>query len=307
MRRMSPLPFRLACSAAALAGALVLAAPAAQAQGIVAQVNNRAITSLDVAQRVRIAAAIERRRIGTKEALEELIDDQAKVIEAGRVGYRVTEEGVDAELTKIAKSNGQNLRQFEDTLRRSGLEPAAVRDKFRANIAWQALTRDRVKLGTNVSRAEVESASSERRRAEKVIEYTLIPVVFIVPPGSSPGARIAAANAARGRFTGCDDGFEAMRSLQDVVVRPSTIRRSNDLSKPLQALFDKTPVGKMTAPAAGEQGIEVIAVCAKRDMTSSEATDLAAVAEELSEKKMQSSSKPYLAELRKKVTIRYHR
>jgi len=188
MRPVSSLSFRLACSALALAGALALSAPAAQAQGIVAQVNNRAITSLDVAQRVRIAAMIERRRIGTKEALEELIDDQAKVVEASRVGYRVTEEGVEAELLKIAKSNGQSLRQFEDTLRRSGLEPTAVRDKLRANIAWQALLRDRAKLGTNVSRSELESASAERRRTEKVIEYTLIPVVFIVPPGSSPGA-----------------------------------------------------------------------------------------------------------------------
>lgn len=300
-------PLRMACSAAALAGALLLGVPAAQAQGMVAQVNNRAITSLDVAQRVRIAAMIEHRRIGTKEALEELIDDQAKIIEANRVGYRVTEDGVEGEFAKIAKSNGQSTRQFEDVLRRAGLEPSAVRDKLRANIAWQALTRDRAKLGTNVTRAEVESAAAQRKTAEKTIEYTLIPIVFVVPPGSSPGARISAANAARSRFTDCDTGFDAMRALPDVVVRPSVVRNSNDLTKPLKALFEKTPVGRTTPAAAGESGVEIIAVCGKRDVSGASGGDLVAVADDLSEQKIKSTTKGYLAEIRKKVTIRYHR
>jgi peptidyl-prolyl cis-trans isomerase SurA len=294
-------------AAVALAGALFIAAPAAQAQGILAQVNHRAITSLDVSQRVRIAAMTERRRLGAREALEELIDDQAKVIEAGRVGYRVTEEGVEAEFAKLAKANNQSAKQFEQTLRGAGLEPNALRDKMRANIAWQALLRDRVKFGTQVTRSEVESAATEKKRGnDKKTEYSLIPVVFIVPPGSSPAARISAANAARAKFSNCDTDFDALRAMPDVFVRTMTVRSSDDISKELRATLDKTPVGRMTAPAAGEQGIELVAVCNKRD-TSSNAADLAVVAEELGEKKVNAGSKAYLAELRKKVTIKYHR
>lgn len=301
-------PFRAPLALAAfLAGSLLAAAPGAQAQSILAQVNNRAITGMDVAQRVRIAALVDRRRLGSREALEELIDDQAKIIEAHRIGYRINDENVENELIKIAKSNGQNPREFEDVLRRSGLEPNAVRDKLRANLAWQALLRDRVKLGTNVSRAEIESAAGERKRGERIIEYSLIPVVFVVPPGASPGARAAAANAARAKFTGCDTGFDALRAMPEVFVRPMIVRTSKDLSAQLAALLDKTPEGKMTPPAAGEQGIESIAVCRKRDTTGSEASDTSAVADSLAEKKVHSSSKAYLAEIRKKVTIRYHR
>ncbi len=293
--------------AATLVWFMLLAAPAARAQGILAQVNNRAITSLDVAQRLRIAAMIEHRRISPKQALEELIDDQAKVIEATRVGYRVTEEGVETEFSRLAKANNVSTREFEDTLRRAGLEPSALRDKIRANVAWQALTRDRVKLGMNVTRAEIESAASERRRGEKLIEYTLIPVVFVVPPRASPGARVAAANAARAKFRDCETGFDALRALPDVVIRPSTLRSSNDLSKAIRTVLDKTPIGHMTPAAPGDQGIEVVAVCGKRDVSNAEAGDIAAVADEIGEKKMQSSTKAYLAEIRKKVTIRYLR
>jgi peptidyl-prolyl cis-trans isomerase SurA len=304
----STLTLRLLAGAFVVAGALVGAAPAAQAQGIVAQVNNRAITSLDVAQRVRIAAMTERRRLGTREALEELIDDQVKVIEAGRVGYRVTEEGVEAEFLKLAKANGQGTRQFEDTLRRAGLEPAAVRDKMRAGIAWNALLRDRVKLGSQVSSEEVEAAAREKKSktGDSITQYTLIPVVFIVPTGASPGSRVAAANAARSRFTSCETGFDALRTMPDVYVRPSITRTSDDLTPQLRQTFDKTPVGRMTAPAPGEQGIEVIAVCNKRQLNNPSG-DKAAVAEELTEKKVQGGTKAYLAELRKKVTIKYHR
>lgn len=298
---------RAMLAAAALAGALFSLPAAAVAQGIVAQVNNRAITSLDVSQRVRIAAMTERRRLGTREALEELIDDQAKVIEATRVGYRVTEEGVEAEFAKLAKANQQSVRQFEQTLRGAGLEPGALRDKMKANIAWQALLRDRVKLGTNVTRSEVETAASEKKRSVgKVIEYTLVPVVFIVPPGASPASRVASANAQRAKFTSCETGFDVLRATPDVFVRPTMVRSSEDLSKELKAMFEKTPVGRMTPPAAGEQGIEAIAVCGKRD-TSANSTDLSAVAEELGEKKVNAGSKAYLADLRKKVTIKYHR
>lgn len=289
------------------AGALLCAAPAVQAQGIVAQVNNRAITSLDVAQRIRIAAMTERRRLGSREALEELVDDQAKVIEAGRVGYRVTEDGVEAEFSKLAKSNNQSTRQFEDTLRRAGLEPSALRDKMRANIAWQALLRDRVKLGSQVTREEVEAAARDKKqKAGTLTEFTLIPVVFIVPPGSSPGARIAAANAARNRFTSCETGLESLRSMPDVFVRPTIVRNSDDLNPPLRQTFEKTAVGRMTPPSAGEQGIEVIAVCNKRSLNNPGAEN-AAVADELSVKKVEGSSKAYLAEIRKKVTIKYNR
>jgi peptidyl-prolyl cis-trans isomerase SurA len=298
---------RALLAAVALTGALLLSAPNAVAQGIVAQVNNRAITSLDVSQRVRIAAMTERRRIGTREALEELIDDQAKVIEATRVGYRVTDDGVETEFGKLAKANHQSTREFEQTLRGAGLEPNALRDKMRANIAWQALLRDRIKLGTKVTRSEVETAADEKKRSTgKVMEYTLVPVVFIVPPGSAPGGRVAAANAARNRFSSCETGFDALRSTPDVFVRPTMVRNSDDLSKELRAMFEKTPVGRMTAPAAGEQGIEAIAVCGKREISGS-GNDLSAVADELSEKKVNAGSKAYLADIRKKVTIKYHR
>jgi peptidyl-prolyl cis-trans isomerase SurA len=296
--------FRAALAALfAVALAPTLPAPAA-AQGVVALVNNQAITSFDIEQRMRIAATVDRRRLDRKSALQELIDDKVKLIEARRVGYRVTEEGVENEFSRFAKNNRMTTLEFEDNLKRAGLQPSALRDKIRSDLAWVVLLRDQARRGSQVSNAELESAVEKRRRETGTItEYHLTPVVFIVPQGSSPGARAAAANAARARFTSCETGLDELRKLPDVAIRPNTIRTSAELGKPMLAVLDKIPVGRLTPPSPSPQGIEMVAICEKKTIQDNN-TARSEAATELSERKITENSKAYLQELRKKVDIK---
>jgi peptidyl-prolyl cis-trans isomerase SurA len=294
-----------------LAAALVFGAPIgaalapAAAQNVLALVNNRAITNFDVQQRVRIAGLIERRRISPKAALQELIDDQVKLIEAGRVGYRITTEGVDAEFTRIAKGSRQTVEQFNEALRRSGIQPEALRESMRAGLAWEALLRDRTRRGSEISNSELDSAvEEERRKAGTITEFELVQVLFIVPQGVSPAARMQAANAARSRFTSCETGFDELRTMQDVAVRDRTVRTSADMPKPALEQLNKTPVGRMLAPSVSAQGIELVAVCGKNERNNP-AAQRSTVAQALAQKKIGESSKTYIEALRKKVDIRY--
>jgi peptidyl-prolyl cis-trans isomerase SurA len=290
-------------AAAAFAGGLAVQLPA-QAQAVVAMVNTQPITSFDIEQRIRIAALVDRRRLDRKSALNELIDDQVKLIEARRVGYRVTDDGVEAEYVKLAKGNRQTEREFSDNLKKAGLQPNALRDKIRADLAWVVLLRDRQRKGSQITNAELESAVAEKRSKDgKITEYTLRQVLFIVPRGTAPGSRLAAANAARSRFTSCETGFDALRTLPDVALRAPIVRTSEDISKPLKLLLDKTPVDRMTAPAPTGEGLELVAVCGKKERENSNA-QRSELAVELSEKKVTEGAKSYIAELRKKVDIK---
>lgn len=277
----------------------------AQAQSVVALVNGSPVTSFDIEQRVRIAALTERRRLDRKSALRELVDDKVKLIEARRVGYRVTDDGVETEFLKMAKGNGQSEREFSENLKKAGIQPNALRDKIRSDLAWVVLLRDQVRRGSQVTNSELESAIEEKQRtAGTIIEYTMRPVVFIVPRGSSAGARQAAANAARAQFDSCETGFDALRQMKDVAVRSMVVRTSDALSKPLLAVLDKTPVGKLTPASVTGQGIEMVAVCGKRERKNTSA-GRAEVAVDLSEKKITANAKNYIEELRKKVDIKY--
>ncbi|OYU47645.1 MAG: hypothetical protein CFE31_14270 [Rhizobiales bacterium PAR1] len=294
----------LALIALALGMGLALPAPVA-AQGVVALVNSRPVTNFDIDQRIRIAALIERRALGRKPALEELIDDQVKLIEAARVGYRVTDEGVAAEYLKMAKGARQSEREFDETLKRSGIQPNSLRDKIRADLAWVVLLRDQQRRGGEISNAELDQAIAEKRKSEgAVTEYTLRQVVFIVPRGGAPGSRIAAANAVRAKFTSCETGFDEIRTLPDVALRAPIVRASNDIGKALRDLLDKTPVNRMTPPSASPEGIEIVAVCEKKERSVTTALRSNMVVE-LAEKKVNEKAKVYIKELRAKTEIKY--
>lgn len=285
--------------------ALPAANAPAQAQSVVALVNGSPVTSFDIEQRIRIAALTERRRLDRKTAMRELVDDKVKLIEARRVGYRVTDEGVETEFLKMAKGNGQNEREFSENLKKAGIQPNALRDKIRADLAWVVLLRDQARRGSQVTNSELESAIEEKRRTTgTVVEYTMRQVVFIVPQGGSVGARQQAANAARGQFDSCETGFDGLRKLKDVAVRGVIVRTSEDLSKPLLALLDKTPVGKLTPPSVTSQGVEMVALCGKKERTNPSAVR-SEIAVNLSEKKITANAKNYIEELRKKVDIKY--
>lgn len=295
-------------AALALTALVALASPqAARAQAVVALVNSKPITSFDIDQRIRIAQLVERRRLDRKTALNDLIDDQVKIIEARRIGYRVTEEGVEQELNKLARANGMTEPQFEDALRKSGLSAAALRDKYRADLAWGALLRDRARRGSQVSNEEVEREYQERQRTAKPLtEFELQPVVFVVARGASTASAERLAAAARAKFTSCETSLEELRAMPEVALRATMRRNSDELQKPLLELLNKTPVGRLTAPQRTEQGLEMVAVCSKRERENP-STQKVGIAAELAEKRVSGSVKTYLEELRKKVEIRYPR
>lgn len=305
-RAAMPAAFRLVL---ALAGGFSMAAfvaPAGvSAQAVVALVNNSPVTTFDVEQRMRIASMTERRRLDRKAAIQELIDDQVKLIEARRVGYRVTEEGVEQEFIKLAKGARMSEREFETALQRAGIQPSALRAKIRADLAWVVLLRDQARRGSQVTNDELESEIEARRRKDGMItEYVLRPVVFIVARGASPASRMAAANNVRARFNSCETGFDELRSLPDVAIRPPVMRTSSDLSPQLRQLFERTPVDRMTPPSPSSEGIEIVAVCSKKERENP-AWQRSAVAVDLSERKITANARNYIETLRKKVDIRY--
>ncbi|MCU0818766.1 MAG: SurA N-terminal domain-containing protein [Beijerinckiaceae bacterium] len=280
------------------------AAVPASAQNAVATVDGLPITNFDVAQRIRIVQQVEGRRMDRRTAIQELIDDKVKLIQARRSGYRVTEEGVEVEYNRIAKSGGRDIKTFDLALRQAGIEPASLRDKIRADLAWQVLLRDQARKGAQVSPEELEKAIDEEMKKQKpIVDYFLRNVVFVVPRGVSPGAREAAANAARARFSGCETGFDEMRNLPEVAIRQATFRSSDQMNDALLKLLDRTPVGKLTPPFRTEQGIEMVAVCERNPRPVSQALRTE-VMDRLSERRVTDRARSYIAELRKTMDIR---
>lgn len=262
-----------------------------QAQSIVAFVNSEPITNYDIEQRMRINR-ISRQPSGRAAVLNELIDDKVKLAEARRTGYRIQDSNIDDQIQKQAKSNNQTLVEFNQTLNKAGIDMNAYRDKLKANYAWElAMERRR---GPQTQDPLFGGGGTGAR----VIDYTLYSVIFVVPRGTSPGAKTAQANAVRARFNDCNTGLAQLRNMIDVAVRTPVRRTSDSLSPQLNKILAGTPVNRMTAPFPSDQGVETLAVCEKTERFDRSARSAA-------DDKANLDNAAYLKTLRAKAVIRY--
>ncbi len=131
--------------------------------------------------------------------------------------------------------------------------------------------------GGSVKGSDVTAAMFAESGSKDIetMEYTLKPIIFVVPKGAPAGLvdqRRREAEAFRGRFAGCDAVVEQARQLKEVVVR-STIRRTSEelAGSPEGQDIQETPPGKVTRPQKSEEGYMLLAVCTAKSIQSNAA------------------------------------
>lgn len=298
---------RRTLSVAALAVGLSLGATAVQAQSIVAFVNSEPVTSFDVEQRMKINAATGKRGGGRQQAISDLVDDRLKVIEARRIGYRLSDDNVEDQVTRIARSNNQTPLEFMQNLAKAGIDANAYRNKLKADYSWELAVSHKFKSAGAGDTREVDQAMETKIRqgAAKVTDFVVHSVIFVVPRnGAGVGGRDREANAARARFTDCATGLDALRQIRDVAVKPAVKRSSDQISAELTAMLSKTPVNRLSSTFKTDQGIEMVAVCEKieREDRSALRTKVEA---EIAAKKRGGDTESYLKSLRSTAVIQY--
>jgi len=135
-------------------------------------------------------------------------------------------------------------------------------------------------------------------------DYTLRPILFVVPRGNTAmqEAHRKDAEMLRSRFTACDTGLPFARSLHDVTVREPITKNSSELAPALREILDKTEIGHLTAPEITTQGVELFALCEKKE-TKNETPEKREAREKLFSDTFQAKAKNYLRELRRQAMI----
>lgn len=288
--------------------ALCAAIAPVQAQTVLAFVNGEPITALDVQQRMRIMQAVARTNLSQKQALEQLIDDRLKIIEARRIGYRLKDDNIEDRMTSLASQNSQTLPEFIANLSRAGIDTNAYKFKLRADYSWElALSQKAKGIATGGLGNEVRDIYEKKLNegAARVTDFVVMSVIFVVPrSGEGAGQRERDAQAARGSFTSCDTGIDALRKLRDVAIRSPVKRASDQLPPQLAKIFNDTPVGRLTPPFRTSQGIELYAMCEKAERE--DKSSVRSTAErEVASKRSATLAEDYLKGLRRTAVIQY--
>jgi peptidyl-prolyl cis-trans isomerase SurA len=300
--------------AGALGAAALMVAAAiggAQAQNVVVFVNGEPITQLDIDQRSKLleVSSPTHKAPPRQEVLDELIDEKLKVREAKRWGIDPSDSDVDAAFTAAAQRFHQSTDQFVQTLTKAGVTPQTFRARLRADLVWQPLVRGRYQSSLEIYDQDILAEMLNKKSDDDSAtgyDYTLRPILFLVPPGSTPTVfedRKKEAEGLRNRFRSCDDGLPFTRALRDVAVRDQIIRSSADVPADLRKGLDDVPVGQLTAPEITTLGVEMFAVCAKDPSKSDNSAGKKQAKEALFNQKFEQQSKRYLQELRRQALI----
>jgi peptidyl-prolyl cis-trans isomerase SurA len=205
----------------------------------------------------------------------------------------------------------QNTEQFIQTLTKAGVTPMTFRAKLRAELVWQPLVRGRYQSTLEIFDQDILQELLNKKPDEDAgagYDYTLRPILFIVPPGSPATMfedRKREAEGLRNRFRSCDDGLPFARALTDVAVRDQIVRSSADIPADLRKGLDSVPVGQLTAPEITKLGVEMFAVCAKDAAKADNSPGKRQARETLFAQKFDAVSKRYLQELRRQALIEY--
>ncbi len=286
----------------------LLPAPAA-AQQVVALVNGEPITALDVAQRLKLHQISARRSPPRQELIEELINEKIKIQQAARLGIIIPDSDVDRLLGQMAQSAGRKLVDFTAELTKSGIDVPRFKNRIRAESAWRQVMQQQSPASFMVRDADIVALLMSRGQTAQIsaTQYSLRQIVFVVPRGSSDtvrATRVREAEAFRKIFTNCQDGFAIARQQREVVVKDPVVRLSSDLNTRLRELLDKTPIGALTPPEPIPGGIEVVAVCDRKE-TIADVSSRREVREELLGKRIQLGDKELLDKFRARSIIEY--
>lgn len=310
----SPFESRQRCSGFVVA-LLILAFIAtisfpARAQQIVLLVNGTPITDLDIAHREKFLEMSNHKKPSRQEAINSLVDETLELREAARYSLEPTDADVQQSFDSIAENMGVDAQKLTQMLTNGGASADTLKHRLKAQIAWTTLVRGRFKVSLEVADKDVEAElqlHEPQDNRQVGYEYVVRPIVLIVPRGAPDAAfeaRKRDADALRGRFSNCNDGIPFARGLPEVAVRDPINKSSADLAPALRTILDNVEVGHLTPPEQTAEGIQMFAVCSKKE-SKTDAPSLKEARDKMFEKKFGAKANRYLADLRRQAMIEY--
>ena len=271
-------------------------------------VNGEPITEYDIEQRSKLDFISTHKQPARQDVINELTDEKVKIKEAKKFGVDPSSSDIEQSYAAMSTRMRITPEQLTKSLEGQGIRPDTLKARIKADMVWTSLVRGRYKESLQVGEKDVvdvaKSEGDEAQQAE-AFEYKMQPIVLIVPRGSPPAAieaRQKEAEALRGRVQTCEDANALFKSMQNAAIRDSVTKTSADIPQVLRELLDKTPIGHLTPPEVTKQGVEMVALCARKP-TTIDSPKKKEIRDKMFVQKYEAKSKSYLQEVRRAAMI----
>ena len=305
-------PLRLLALVATTVAGMLLMAPISplHAQTVAVMVNGEPITDYDIEQRSKLDFLTEHRQANRQEVINQLIDEKVKIREAKKFGVDPSSSDIDQSFAAMGSRMRLSADQLTKSLESQGIRADTLRSRIRADMVWSSLVRGRYKERLQVGERDVAAAvKADGGDADQTeaFEYKMQPVVLIVPRGSAPAAveaRQKEAETLRARVQSCDEANSYFKTMQNAAIREPVVRTSADIPQVLRKVLDDTPIGHLTPPEITKQGVEMVALCARKP-TTIDTPKKREIRDKMFAQKYEATSKSYLQEIRKAAMIEF--
>ena len=287
--------------------------PKAFASKIVAVVNGAVVTDYDISQRQKLERLLSggKRRLGRSATLAILVDDKLKLFEARARNSTASDSEVSGAMNNMARNVGMSRKQMINVVNRAGIATKTMEGWMKTRLSWQRVLRARFNAQVRIDDADITRAlgksSTKKGEVKTAFQYDLTSVNFVIRAKASKSEvnkRLKEAKRFRSSFKDCNADLKAARRLTDVAITRVGRRMSTDLPDEIDKELRATPLNGLSKPQRNKDGIEMLAMCGKKDLGTKE-TLRSAAKNELENKRGEELSRKYIRELRSKAVIEH--
>ncbi|MGD9668241.1 MAG: peptidylprolyl isomerase [Hyphomicrobiaceae bacterium] len=252
-----------------------------------------------------------------KQAIKELVEERLKLQEAKRNNVVATDDEVNKIISGIAQRNKMTIDQFAKHMAGSGVDIATMRQRFRAMVSWNAVVRRRFGYQIAVTERDVDRfvdpafAGGDDDDSASNVQLKVQRVTLAVPSNLDQrivAEKLAQADQLRRKFAGCKSTAKLASSFGGKF-EDLGVRQPGSIAEPTRTLLLNAKSGEMIPPNVGPDGVELWAVCERKEIAADKAAPGAggdtgsSAKEERRRKELDILARKHLKDLRQDATI----
>lgn len=247
--------------------------------GIVATVNEDAISNSDVEDRIRLVFARtgvrdskENRAQAYPQALNSLIEEQLQIQEAERQNLDVTDEEIAEGYAGMAQQNSLTVEQFDQVIGQQGIPKSTLLKQIKAQIAWRNVVTKVLRPQVNVSENDVNARLERMRENIGGTEYRVAEIFLPVTETSQEKETQELARKLINEIKSKRVAFPAAAAQfsKSPSARVGGIMgwvQEGQLPKELDVVVKSLNINQISPPIQSLSGFYVLTVLEKREVT----------------------------------------
>lgn len=273
--------------AATTAPATTTTAPQGQTlNAIAAIVNDQMISVADVDQRAlllligrNLEATTENIAQARPVALEELIEERLQLQKAAEFELEVEQAAILDGVRDIASQSNVTVETLYDTLRQAGVNPAALEEQMRAQIAWRRIMGGLYGQRIRISQVQIDNMLNRMELQAKKPRYNL-QEIFVFAPTPEDRAQLLPnmQTLVQQIRSGAPFGLVAQRFSQAPTAAAGGDMgwvSPDELDPAVQAVLAEAQPPVLTAPIESDDGIFIYAFLGRQEPAATDSNDLA--------------------------------